>query len=49
MEGQGVNTWVNDYVDQAGKDTGRLLSVSPGLHIVLEGSTHKGFYNIGAC
>jgi hypothetical protein len=32
-----MNVWVNEYVDLKGQPSGRLLSFSPGLHIVLVG------------
>jgi hypothetical protein len=44
-----MNVWVNDYTDVQGRDTGRLLSISPGLHIVLDGQERncKPLHNVG--
>jgi hypothetical protein len=41
--------YVNDYVDLKGRAAGKLLSFSPGLHIVMEGArSHKPLHSVGA-
>ncbi len=44
-----MNVWINEYVDLQGHDAGRLLSFSPGLHIVLHGedSNYKPLHSVG--